>query len=78
MKTERRSAIKKIFASAAGLVGFGIAAKAKAPKEKTVSEVINFQEVPLISRSTKYDNLLFLTEEEVMAPNLLLLKTILK
>jgi len=61
MKTERRSAIKKIFASAAGLVGFGIAAKANAPEEKTVSEVINFQEVPLISRSTKYGNLLFLT-----------------
>jgi enamine deaminase RidA (YjgF/YER057c/UK114 family) len=61
MKTERRTALKKIFASAAGLVGFGIAARAKAPEEKTVSEVINFQEVPLISRSTKYENLLFLT-----------------
>ena len=61
MKTERRSALKKMFASAAGLVGFGIAARANAPEEKTVSEVTNFQEVPLISRSTKYGNLLFLT-----------------
>ena len=61
MKTERRSALKKIFASVAGIAGFGIAAKANAPEEKTVSEVINFQEVPLISRSTKYGNLLFLT-----------------
>jgi enamine deaminase RidA (YjgF/YER057c/UK114 family) len=61
MKTERRSALKKIFASVAGIAGFGIVAKANAPEEKTVSEVVTFQEVPLISRSTKYGNLLFLT-----------------
>ena len=60
MKTERRSAIKKIFASAAGLVGFGIAAKANTSAEKVTSEVVNSQDAPLLSRSTRHENLLFL------------------
>jgi enamine deaminase RidA (YjgF/YER057c/UK114 family) len=57
MKTERRSAIKKLFASVAGLAGLGIAAKASA--EKTTGEVVNFQDTPLFSRSTTYENLVF-------------------
>ena len=59
MKTERRSAIKKMFASVAGLAGLGFASKAKA--EKITGEVINFQGAPLFSRSTKYGDLVFLS-----------------
>ena len=61
MKTERRSALKKMFASAVGLAGVGIAAKASPPEEKITGEVINFQDVPLFSRSTKYGDLVFLS-----------------
>ena len=59
MKTERRSAIKKMFASVAGLAGLGFASKAKA--EKTTGEVINFQGAPLFSRSTTCGDLVFLS-----------------
>ena len=59
MKTKRRSALKKMFASVAGLAGLGITAKAS--EEKTVDEVINFQNAPTLSNSTRYGNLLFLS-----------------
>ena len=59
MKTKRRSALKKMFASAVGLAGLGIAAKVKA--EKTTGEVVNFQDAPLFSRSTTYGDLVFLS-----------------
>jgi enamine deaminase RidA (YjgF/YER057c/UK114 family) len=59
MKTERRSAIKKMFASVAGLAGLGFAANAS--EEKTTGEVVNFQDAPLFSRSTTYGNLVFLS-----------------
>ena len=61
MKTERRSALKKMFASVVGLAGFGIAAKASVSEEKVTGEVINFQDVPLFSRSTTYGDLVFLS-----------------
>jgi len=61
MKTERRSAIKKIFTSVVGIAGFGIASKATAKAEKTTGEVINFQNVPLLARSTRHGNLVFLS-----------------
>jgi enamine deaminase RidA (YjgF/YER057c/UK114 family) len=59
MKTERRSALKKMFASVVGLAGLGIGAKASV--EKITGEVINFQDVPLFSRSTTYGDLVFLS-----------------
>ena len=61
MKTEkRRTALKKILASAIGIAGFGIAAKAS--EEKTTGEVITFQNAPsFLSRSTRYGNLVFLS-----------------
>ena len=59
MKTKRRSALKKMFASVAGLAGLGITAKAT--EEKITGEVINFQDVPLFSRSTTYGDLVFLS-----------------
>jgi enamine deaminase RidA (YjgF/YER057c/UK114 family) len=68
MKTERRSILKRLFASAAGVVGLGAATKVMAepavaevaaPAEKEVFNVVNHQDVPLFSGSTKLGNLVF-------------------
>ena len=69
MKTERRSILKRLFASAAGVVGLSAAAKAttvdtaepmvEAVAEKEVFNVVNHQDVPLFSGSTKLGNLVF-------------------
>lgn len=62
MKTERRSAIKKMFATIAGITGVGIAASAKTAisDEKEAMNVTNFQDTPLFSGSTKLGNLVFI------------------
>jgi 2-iminobutanoate/2-iminopropanoate deaminase len=62
MKTERRSVIKKMFASVVGLTGLGIAANAKANStaEKEAGNMTTFQDVPLFSGNTKFGNLLFI------------------
>ncbi|WP_420147103.1 RidA family protein [Spirosoma sp.] len=80
MKTERRSILKRLFASAAGVIGLGAATKAaavdtaavdtvaeppvevapvEAVAEKEVFNVVNHQDVPLFSGSTKLGNLVF-------------------
>jgi enamine deaminase RidA (YjgF/YER057c/UK114 family) len=62
MKEQRRSTLKKLFASLAGITGIGIAAKAKADpaSEKEVFNVVkDDQDVPLFSGSTKHGNLVF-------------------
>lgn len=61
MKTERRSVIKKMLASVAGLTGLGMAANAKPglSGEKEALNVTNYQNVPLFSGSTKLGNLIF-------------------
>lgn len=61
MKTERRSVIKKMLASVAGLTGLGMAASAKTnvSGEKEALSVTNYQNVPLFSGSTKFGNLIF-------------------
>jgi enamine deaminase RidA (YjgF/YER057c/UK114 family) len=63
MKTERRDAIRKIFASLAGITGIGIAASAKtvSSPEKETGEITNFQDVPLFSGFTKLGNLVFVS-----------------
>jgi enamine deaminase RidA (YjgF/YER057c/UK114 family) len=63
MKTERRTALKKMFASILGITGIGLAASAKAEPdvEKKVFDVTNFQDVPLFSASTKLGNLVFIS-----------------
>ncbi len=63
MKTQRRTALKKLLASLAGLTGLGLAANVKAApaSEKEVFDVENFQDVPLFSASTRYGNLVFLS-----------------
>ncbi|MEO5977978.1 MAG: RidA family protein [Chryseolinea sp.] len=62
MKTQRRSILKKLFASAAGVIGLGaISAKADAAPEKEVFNVVkDDQGAPLFSGSTKFNNLVFI------------------
>lgn len=66
MTTQRRNALKKIFASIAGTVGLGYLAKAETltastSKEKEVFNVVkDDQDVPLFSGATKYNGLLFI------------------
>ena len=63
MKTERRSVIKKMFASVVGLTGLGIAANAKANSnlEKEANNITTFQDVPLFSGNTKLGNMIFVS-----------------
>jgi 2-iminobutanoate/2-iminopropanoate deaminase len=62
MQTKRRSAIKKLLASATALVGFGFAAKATGitSKEKQVGSVTDFQDVPLFSGHTIHGDLVYI------------------
>ena len=66
MKTQRRNALKKIFASVAGTVGLGLFANAKtltgAADEKEVFNVQGGQDpqVPLFSTVTKFNGLIFI------------------
>lgn len=65
MKSERRSILKKLFASAAGVVGLGAASKAvaevapAAAPVKEVGDVVMYQDVPLFSGHTKFNNMVF-------------------
>jgi 2-iminobutanoate/2-iminopropanoate deaminase len=63
MKTERRSALKKMLASVAGLAGLGLAASAKtySSEEKEALDVTSIQDIPLFSASTKWQNLVFIS-----------------
>lgn len=64
MKTERRSALRKLFTSATALFGLGVVAKAAgssvASEEKEVNNVTNFQDVPLFSGSTRHGNIVYI------------------
>ena len=62
MKTPRRIALKKMFASLLGVTGVAIAAGAKTnpAEEKIASNVTSFQNVPLFSGNTKFGNLVFI------------------
>jgi 2-iminobutanoate/2-iminopropanoate deaminase len=59
---QRRSVLKKILASVAGLslVGISKGAVAATTEEKTANNVTTFQEVPLFSGSTKLGNMVFI------------------
>ena len=64
MKTERRSVLKKLFASIVGVAGFGMAANANAPissPEKEVGNITDFQDVPLFSSYTKHGNMVYVS-----------------
>ena len=62
MKTERRSVLKKMFTSAAGLIGLGLASKAETNSsgKKEAGNITDFQNIPLFSGHTKYGNLVFI------------------
>ncbi len=61
MQTARRSILKKMLASVAGISVFGLSAKAsQVPDEKEVNNVTNYQDVPLFSASTKLGNMIFI------------------
>ena len=62
MTTQRRSVLKKLFISLAGVTGFGLVAKAKTnlSNEKEALNVVYDQDVPLFSGSTKLGNLVFI------------------
>jgi 2-iminobutanoate/2-iminopropanoate deaminase len=58
---ERRSILKKILASAAGISVFGLAKASSAEStEKEVNNVTEYQDVPLFSGSTKLGNMVFI------------------
>ncbi|MCF2494935.1 MULTISPECIES: RidA family protein [Dyadobacter] len=66
MMSERRSILKKLFASVAGVAGIGVASKAIAETpaapapEKEVGDVVMYQDVPLFSGHTKFNNMVFI------------------
>lgn len=64
MKTKRRFALKKIFASALGMTGITVAARAATPEsspaEKEAFNITPHQDVPLFSGSTRLGNLVFI------------------
>jgi enamine deaminase RidA (YjgF/YER057c/UK114 family) len=63
MKTQRRSVLKKLLASVAGVAGLGVAAKGMdntSVAEKQVGSITYDQEVPLFSGNTSYNGLVFI------------------
>jgi enamine deaminase RidA (YjgF/YER057c/UK114 family) len=64
MQTQRRTALKKIFASVAGTIGLGFLAnaeKSKAAKnEKEAFHTTFDQDVPLFSGATKFNGMVFI------------------
>ena len=60
-KIERRSTLKKMIATLAGIAGIGMVAKAETDNtpEKEVFNVVQDQDVPLFSGSTKLGNMIF-------------------
>lgn len=63
MKTERRTAIKRFFASFIGIAGFGITASGNrdSSSEKETFDVTEFQDLPLFSASTRLGKLVFIS-----------------
>ncbi len=58
---ERRSIVKKMLASVAGISVFGLAkANVAKTEEKEVNNVTKYQDVPLFSGSTKLGNMVFI------------------
>ena len=64
MKTERRSVLKKLFASATAFMGLGFIAKANSipgsGDEKVVNNITDFQDVPLFSGSTRHGDIVYI------------------
>ncbi len=59
---QRRSTIKKLFASVAGAIGLGATAKAASPSpQKEVGEIVMDEDKPLYSVYTKHNNMIFMS-----------------
>jgi len=58
---QRRSTIKRLFASLAGIAGFGLVAKANTEPsgKKEAFNITTEQDVPLVSGSTQHANLVY-------------------
>ncbi len=63
MKTKRRSVIKKMLTSFAGLTGLAFAfnAKAYSNESRESLNITSFKDIPLYSGSTRYGNFLFVS-----------------
>lgn len=63
MKTQRRTALKKLATSLLGVTGLGFIAKAatNAEEEHEVSNVVYDEEIPLFSGTVKFGKLLYLS-----------------
>ena len=63
MKTERRSVLKKLFASVVGVTGLGVVANAKgieSSPEKVVGNVTSVQNVPMFSGHVIHNGLVYI------------------
>jgi enamine deaminase RidA (YjgF/YER057c/UK114 family) len=62
MKTQRRSVLKKLVASIAGITGLSMAAKANSAEsdEKVAGNIVYDQDVPLFSGHTKFGGLVYI------------------
>jgi len=63
MKTERRSVLKKLFASVLGVTGLGAVARAKGVRsspEKEVGNVISDQNIPMFSGHVIHNGLVYI------------------
>lgn len=73
MRTERRSALKKLLLSAVGVTGFGLFAKAgtiETAPEKEAGNITAIDDVPLFSGHTKIGNMVFVAGKGAhVAPN---------
>jgi len=70
MKTQRRTALKKMFASLIGVTGIGLTTGASvvAAEEKEAIDITNFQDVPMFSASTRLGNLVFISGQGAHVP----------
>jgi enamine deaminase RidA (YjgF/YER057c/UK114 family) len=93
MSTQRRNALKTIFATVAGTFGLGLLTKAGATenvpagnqkKEKEVIDVVTDQEIPFFSQITKFNGMVFIagqgahTEGDIKAHTDIVLKALEK
>lgn len=63
MKTERRSVLKKLFASVVGVTGLGVVANAKGIElspEKVAGNITSVQNVPMFSGHTIYNGMVYI------------------
>jgi 2-iminobutanoate/2-iminopropanoate deaminase len=61
MATQRRTVLKKLLASFAGITGLGLVAKAAESDEHEVSNVVYDEEVPLFSSTVKHGKLVYVS-----------------